>query len=85
VLALVTWDQQEDKHWFGGRIPGAVKTVEFVSFRVPWITNDRDFSYELWTGSPLKMTEAYSQGGVIQTDVSQRVDAISKMRAAVMP
>ncbi len=39
VLALVTWDQQEDKHWFGGRIPSNVNSVEFVSFIVPALTN----------------------------------------------
>jgi hypothetical protein len=30
VLALVTWVQREDPHWFGGRIPDAPKSVEFV-------------------------------------------------------
>jgi len=31
VLALVTWNQREDPHWFGGRIPDAPQSVEFVS------------------------------------------------------
>lgn len=30
VLALVTWAQRDDPHWFGGRIPGAPVSVEFV-------------------------------------------------------
>jgi len=30
VLALVTWGQREDPHWFGGRIPQRLQTVEFV-------------------------------------------------------
>jgi mono/diheme cytochrome c family protein len=30
VLALVTWVQRDDPHWFGGRIPGSVQSVEFV-------------------------------------------------------
>jgi hypothetical protein len=30
VLALVTWSQREDPHWFGGRIPDAPQSVEFV-------------------------------------------------------
>ena len=30
VLALVTWSQREDPHWFGARIPGAPQSVEFV-------------------------------------------------------
>ncbi len=30
VLALVTWNQRDDPHWFGGRIPDAPVSVEFV-------------------------------------------------------
>jgi hypothetical protein len=30
VLALVTWSQREDPHWFGGRIPDNPQSVEFV-------------------------------------------------------
>ncbi len=30
VLGLVTWQQREDPHWFGARIPGTVMSVEFV-------------------------------------------------------
>ena len=30
VLALATWVQREDPHWFGGWIPDTPKSVEFV-------------------------------------------------------
>ena len=30
VLALVIWNQREDPHWFGGRIPDTPQSVEFV-------------------------------------------------------
>jgi len=30
ALALVTWSQREDPHWFGGRIPDTPQSVEFV-------------------------------------------------------
>jgi hypothetical protein len=30
VLALVTWNQRDDPHWFGARIPGSPQSVEFV-------------------------------------------------------
>lgn len=30
VLALVTWSQRDDPHWFGARIPDLPRSVEFV-------------------------------------------------------
>jgi len=30
VLALVTWAQREDPHWFGARIPDTPQSVEFI-------------------------------------------------------
>jgi hypothetical protein len=30
VLGLVTWQEREDPHWFGARIPGRPVSVEFV-------------------------------------------------------
>ena len=30
VLALVTWAQRDDPHWFGARIPDTPLSVEFV-------------------------------------------------------
>jgi hypothetical protein len=30
ALALVTWAQRDDPHWFGARIPAAPRSVEFV-------------------------------------------------------
>jgi len=30
VLALVTWTQRDDPHWFGARIPASPQSVEFV-------------------------------------------------------
>ena len=32
VLARVVWAEQDDAHWFGARIAGAVASVEFVEF-----------------------------------------------------
>jgi hypothetical protein len=31
VLSLVTWTMQEDRHWFGARIPQQVKSIELVN------------------------------------------------------
>ena len=30
VVALVTWNQRDDPHWFGARIPDAPRSIEFV-------------------------------------------------------
>lgn len=35
VLALVTWAQRDDPHWFGARIPDAPLSVEFVQIANP--------------------------------------------------
>jgi hypothetical protein len=40
VLALVTWAQRDDPHWFGARIPAAPLSIEFVSFAATGRTAD---------------------------------------------
>lgn len=47
VLALVTWKQQEDAHWFGANIPGALQSIELVKI------NGTNASYEQFTGTAL--------------------------------
>ena len=47
ALKLVTWRQREDPHWFGGRIPGEVVSVEVVAFGYGGP------SYGRFAGSPL--------------------------------
>ena len=85
LIALVTWDQQEDKHWFGGRIPAQVHSIEFVSLGVTvdlaaHASSLSGQSYELWQGSPLQKVAVPDPA-----TVTARLDAITKMRAAVMP
>ena len=50
VLALVTWSQREDPHWFGGRIPDNPQSVEFVEVDAPG--NRRN--YRCYDGPVLK-------------------------------
>jgi hypothetical protein len=45
VLGMVTWREREDPHWFGGRIPGAVMSVEFVEVG----GKDRKFTGTPWS------------------------------------
>jgi len=49
VLALVTWAQRDDPHWFGARIPDRPISVEFVE----WLTAGPPNVYRRFDGDPL--------------------------------
>ncbi|HEY2038153.1 MAG TPA: cytochrome P460 family protein [Edaphobacter sp.] len=75
VLALVTWSQRDDPHWFGARIPSTPRSVEFVT-----ISDLQNRSYERFEGSPLKQVDDRD------TDATtKRIDYLVSQRAAVMP
>jgi Cytochrome P460/Haem-binding domain len=40
VLALVTWVQRDDPHWFGARIPATPESVEFVKVAGPGLRSN---------------------------------------------
>lgn len=44
VLALITWVQRDDPHWFGARIPSMPQSVEFVEVAASGQTNYRRFA-----------------------------------------
>ena len=77
-LLLVTWEQREDMHWFGGNIPGRVNAVERVHAAArPDLRSS--YYYERYEGSPL-----------VRVSVSEgRPDGIAvsllSLRAAIMP
>jgi hypothetical protein len=79
VLSLVTWSERDDPRYFGAKIPGEVKSVEFV-----FVGAARDgrpaYLYEKYAGRPLKRV-AMEQGQAIRGDAEQIVG----LRAAVMP
>ena len=79
VLALVTWNQQEDRHWFGGRIPGKVLSIEFVTVN-PAPSGPSSFAYQSYEGSPVQKAPDKDA-----TLTQSRIDAITGMKAAVMP
>lgn len=79
ILALVTWKQQDDAHWFGGRIPGPVEKVEYVRVSTASAGGINGQTYESYSGSPLAKTETDS------ATATARSTAITGMRAAVMP
>ena len=70
-LALVTWSQKEDPHWFGGYMPGTPLSVEYVTFSAGTP------QYTRFTGQPLARDTA--------TADPQRAAAITGMQAALMP
>lgn len=79
ILALVTWTQQNDVHWFGARIPGAAKSVEFVSVNVEG--NDRvAYYYRTFEGSPLQQTSAWNG-----SSPEGRAAYLLSLRASVLP
>ena len=69
VLSLVTWNQRADDHWFGARVPGEIKSVEFVS------VEKASRSYQAFSGSPLRKV-AFPES---------RIDSIVDLRASTLP
>jgi hypothetical protein len=49
VLALVTWAQRDDPHWFGARIPDVPQSVEFVQVE----PDAKASAYRRFTGTGL--------------------------------
>jgi hypothetical protein len=80
VLSVVTWAQQEDPRWFGGRIPEKPKVVEFVTVRSPG-----SYSYERYEGSPLKKVASVEGNDTKDNDSKDRAAYLMAQRAAVMP
>ena len=79
-VALVTWKQQEDKHWFGARIPVAVQSVEYVTVQAPLAPDQpAGFVYDLYAGTPLAKQTADPTAG------AARAFALMGLRGAVLP
>jgi hypothetical protein len=55
VLSLVTRTQREDPRWFGAKIPGQVKSAEFVTVGAAGNGGPR-YAYEAYTSKPLRRT-----------------------------
>lgn len=75
-LSLVTWYQREDEHWFGAKIPGEMKSIEFITVNASVPT----YSYQVYEGSSLVRKSAEEAG---QTD--SRIEYVLGQRALVMP
>ena len=78
MLALVTWQQQEDSRWFGARMPAQTKTVEMLVVSSS-AGGQPAYSYQEYEGSPLLKTTSG------ETRANARVAYLLSQRAAVMP
>ena len=74
VISLVTWSQREDPHWFGGRIPAAIRSVETLSFGAGAVP-----VYKQYTGAPL--AEVEPEAGI----VAKRIADLLTLKASVLP
>jgi hypothetical protein len=73
VVTLVTWSQREDPHWFGGRIPKELSSVEQLIY-----DNGGEFKYSRFEGAPLAKKN-------VVTDFAERVQYIVGKKASVIP
>ena len=78
VLSVITWSQEEDPRWFGGNIPGDVRSIEFVE--VQSAQDQKTYLYTLYGGSPLKKLASTDE-----KSPTGRAAYILGERAAVMP
>jgi hypothetical protein len=74
VVSLLTWSQRDDPHWFGGRIPQALQSVEQIRFGAGGSPE-----YNVYAGAGLAKKE------IAVEQVAQRVQYITAKRAAVIP
>ena len=75
VLALVTWVQRDDPHWFGARIPDRPESVEFVQVG----KNAKHGGYRRFDGAEL------AEESPPVTTAEQRMKFITNLPPAPMP
>lgn len=54
VLALITWKQKEDLHWFGAKIPGQLQTMEMITTTTA-ATGAASIAYERYNGEKMAL------------------------------
>lgn len=74
VLALVTWGQRDDPHWFGARIPDQPQAFEFVR-----VSADGAKSYSRYDGV------GQIQGDSNTTSALQRTNFMLGLTPAQLP
>jgi hypothetical protein len=79
VLAIITWTQQEDPRWFGGKIPGSVRSVELVEVQAA-LDNEQTYLYSMYSGTPLRKSVF-----IAEKSPMGRAAYLLAQKAAVMP
>jgi hypothetical protein len=79
ALALVTWLQQEDTHWYGANIPGSVKSIELIKF-IDATKNNSIPSYENYEGT-LSRKSVENNPEIVKA----RIAYIINQKASVIP
>jgi hypothetical protein len=79
VLAMTTWSQQEDPRWFGGKIPGSVRSVEFLEVQAP-VDRGETYLYSMYVGAPLRKSVSNAE-----RSPTGRAAYLLAQKAAVMP
>ena len=74
ILALVTWSRRDDPHWFGGRIPNTIRSVEILTFGPAAAP-----AYDRYEGAPLAKKQASP------ADLQARILYITGRKASVFP
>ena len=77
VLSLVTWQQKEDPHWFGGSIPAAPLRVEFAQASSG--SEAERWTYSAFEGKPLHAVDTPAEAK------TQRISFLTSQHAAAMP
>lgn len=77
TLALITWKQQDDKHWFGARIPGELQSVEWIK-TVKGSNGKTQVNYQRLEGKELELSKDTSGN-------TQRINDIFAFQPSVMP
>ncbi|RTL49302.1 MAG: hypothetical protein EKK39_11210 [Sphingobacteriales bacterium] len=78
-LCFVTWSQQNDKHWFGAKIPYEIISIELITFKN--MSNGSFLrSYEKYIGKPLQRLNELDS-----TFTAQRINYIISQDASVLP
>jgi hypothetical protein len=79
VLAMTTWSQQEDPRWFGGKIPGSVRSVEFLEVQAA-VDRGETYLYSMYVGTPLLKSVS-----ITERSPTGRAAYLLAQKAAVMP